>query len=289
MQGIVVENVSNLYKIQSNKKIYTATSRGKLKQEGVTPLVGDTVEFEELQNGEAVINKVMQRKSETKRPRVANISQMILVISTKDPKPDLFMLDKQLAYLEFLKITPVIVINKIDLSDNYKEIKKLYENVGYTVISTNAKEGKGVDDLIQALKNNISALSGNSGVGKSTLINAIFKKDVTQEGEVSKKNKKGKNTTTNVKLYELAENSFIVDTPGFASFDIYEIESKNLDKYFIEFSSYIQNCEFTGCTHIKEENCGIKEALKQGKISDERYNNFCTIYNDLKQKEEIKW
>ena len=140
----------------------------------------------------------------------------------------------------------------------------------------------------RALKNNINAFSGNSGVGKSTLINAIFNTDVTQEGEISKKNKRGKNTTTAIKLYEIDDNTFIADTPGFSTFDISEIESKELDKYFKEFRENIENCEFVGCTHIKEENCGIKEAIEKGIITEERYTRFCKIYEELKEKENRK-
>ena len=125
--------------------------------------------------------------------------------------------------------------------------------------------------------------------GKSSLINAIFSNEITEEGVVSHKNKKGKNTTTNIRLYEIDDDSYIADTPGFASFEIDEIESQDLEKYFIEFSKYIDNCEFVGCTHIKEKKCGIKEALKEGKIDESRYQSFCYIYQDLKEKERRKW
>ena len=219
----------------------------------------------------------------------SNITQIIFVISTKNPKPDLLMLDKQLAYAQFLGINAVIVLNKIDLDDVYLHIKELYENIGYKVILTNAKQSKGIDNLKEILKNNVSVFSGNSGVGKSTLINSLFNGNVTQEGEISQKNKKGKNTTTTVKLYDLGNKSYIADTPGFSNFSIEEIESKDLDKYFIEFKKYIKDCAFVGCTHIKEESCGIKKAVEENKISIERYQRFCYIYNELKDKEERKW
>lgn len=125
--------------------------------------------------------------------------------------------------------------------------------------------------------------------GKSTIINAIFDKEVTKEGEISTKNKKGKNTTTDIKLYELDKDTYIADTPGFSSFEITEIESSDLDKYFIDLKKYINECEFVGCTHIKEEECGIKKGIKEGKISQERYERFCKIYNELKEKEARRW
>lgn len=293
MHGIIIENISNLYRIKAEDKIYEATARGKFKQNEIIPVVGDNVEFEILdeENRKAVIEEIGERKVYIKRPKLSNITQIIFVVSSKDPKPDLLMLDKQLAFAEFLKINSVIVLNKTDLDkkEAFKEIKKIYEKIGYKVIITDAKNKQGIEELKAEMKNNINAFSGNSGVGKSTLINGIFDKDITEEGEISKRNKRGKNTTTSIKLYEIDDNTYIADTPGFSTFDISEIESKNLEKYFREFKENIINCEFVGCTHIKEENCGIKTAIQEGKIDISRYNRFCKIYNELKEREERKW
>lgn len=291
MKGIIVENISNLYKVEANAKIYDTMARGKFKKDEITPVVGDKVEIENIDDNKntAVIEKIYERNTYIKRPKISNITQMVFVLSTKNPKPDLLMLDKQLAYAEYLGIKSIIIINKIDLSDVYKEIKEIYESIGYKVILTNAKEQKGIKEVKEALKNNISVFSGNSGVGKSTLINSLFENNMTQEGEISQKNKKGKNTTTTVKLYDLGDNSYIADTPGFSSFSIEEIESNKLDKCFIEFKQYINECEFVGCTHIKEENCGIKKGLQENKINQDRYNRFCYIYQELKDKEVRKW
>lgn len=291
MQGIIIGNISNTYKIKTDTKIYEAFARGKFKNDEITPLVGDKVEIQitDEEKQTAIIEEILPRKNEIKRPKMANIDQIIFIVSTKNPKPDLLMLDKQLAYVERLKIEPVIIINKIDLQDTYKEIQELYTNIGYKTIVTSAKQGIGIDEVIQNLKNKISVFSGNSGVGKSSIINAIFGNEKTQEGEISKKNKKGKNTTTDTKLYELEENTYIADTPGFSSFEISEIESTDLDKYFREFRNEIQNCEFVGCTHIKEQDCGIKLAIEDGRISQERYERFCKIYEELKDKEKYRW
>lgn len=293
MHGIIIENISNLYKIKAQNKIYEATARGKFKQNEITPVVGDNVEIEILdeENKKAVIEKIEERKVYIKRPKLANITQIIFVVSSKDPKPDLLMLDKQLAFAEFLKINSVIVLNKTDLDkkEEFKQIKQIYEKIGYKVIITDAKKKQGIEELKAEMKNNINAFSGNSGVGKSTLINGIFDKDITEEGEISKRNKRGKNTTTSIKLYEIDDNTYIADTPGFSTFDISEIESKDLEKYFREFKENIINCEFVGCTHIKEENCGIKMAIEEGKIDISRYNRFCKIYKELKEREERRW
>lgn len=293
MKGLIIENISNLYYIEAKDgEIYEAIARGKFKKDEIIPTVGDKVEIDiiDKKNRKAIIDKIETREIYIKRPKLANITQIVYVVSSKDPKPDLLMLDKQLAFAELLDIKATIILNKTDLDkeEQFKDIKNIYEKIGYKVLETQAKEKKGIKDVKKILKNNINAFSGNSGVGKSTLINGIFNADITQEGEISKKNKKGKNTTTTIKLYKIDENSYIADTPGFSTFDISEIESRGLAKYFREFKKEIENCEFVGCTHIKEEKCGIKEAIKDGKIDESRYKSFCKIYEILKNKEEHK-
>ncbi len=291
MQGVIIGNVSNTYKIETTEKIYVAYARGKFKNRDIKPLVGDRVEIEvtDEEKNEAIIEEILPRNNEIKRPKIANIDQIIFIISTKNPKPDLLMLDKQLAYAEKIHVEPIIVVNKCDLKEIYKSIKELYSKVGYKVIVTSAKHNIGIDELKQVLRNKISVFSGNSGVGKSSIINALFDKEKTQEGEISQKNKKGKNTTTDTKLYKLEKDTYIADTPGFSSFEISEIESTELDKCFREFVPEIEKCEFVGCTHIKEENCGVKKAMQEGRVSTERYERYCSMYYELKEKEKYKW
>lgn len=229
MQGLIIENIANLYKVKNYSNypkcqrnmepvtIFEATARGKFKKEEITPVVGDKVEITVIdeENKKAVIEEIKERTVYIKRPKLSNITKIVFVISSKDPKPDLLMLDKQLAFAEFIGVKVLIVLNKTDLDDKqeFKNIRKLYEKIGYDVIETDAKAKKGIEELREKLNGNINAFSGNSGVGKSTLINGIFNRDVTQEGEISKKNKRGKNTTTAIKLYEINENTYIADTP----------------------------------------------------------------------------
>lgn len=292
-KGLIISNISNMYEVEDieNKNTIKCIPRGKFKKDDITPVVGDNIEFEYQEDGTGVINQILGRINYIKRPKMSNITQMIFVVSMKMPKPDLLLLDKQLVFAEYNKVKSVICFNKIDLEDvkTINEISKIYEDIGYKVIRTNAKTGEGIEEVYKCLENNVTAFSGNSGVGKSTLINNIFKDILTSEGEISSKNKRGKNTTTSIRLYKIDDNSYIADTPGFSTFDIYEIKSEDLSNYFIDLSEYIRNCKFIGCTHIKEEECGIKKAVQDGSISVKRYETYCKLYNELKEKELHKW
>lgn len=293
--GIIVGNGSNIYIVEDVKsnEIIKCTARGKIKELGQSLAVGDYVEYEVIskEKKEGVINTVKDRNNYIKRPKIANLTQIILVVSMSQPKPDFLMLDKQLAFAEFNNIKPIICLNKIDLVTNemVEKIEKKYTAIGYKVIKTNAVQKSGIVDLKNILYGNITAFSGNSGVGKSALINDIFEDEITKSGIISKKNQRGKNTTTSTYLYKINENTYLADTPGFSTFDVSEIASENLYKHFVEFIKPSKNCQFVGCTHVKEENCGIKDAVEKGNISKERYENFCKIYLDLKEKESRKW
>jgi len=282
--GIIVNNTSNIYTVRTDKQEYTCIAKGKFKNEVITPIVGDNVEFDIIDEGkkEGVITEIFERKVYLKRPKVANITQIMLVISIKNPKPDLLMLDKQLAFAEFLKIKPIIIINKCDLDkkNEVKHIENIYSNIGYKVITTEAKNNLGIEQIRNELKNNLTVFSGNSGVGKSTITNSILGEFKTREGEISRKSKKGKNTTTTTTIYEIGHNSYIVDTPGFSSFDIEEIDYKELKNYFIEFQK--DECEFLDCSHTKERNCKIINDVTNEIISKERYDNYCNLYDFLK-------
>lgn len=292
MTGLIIANHSNLYEVKEIEH-YMCQVRGKIKRQGLSPLVGDRVEFSvtDKEKKEGVIEGVLPRINCSKRPKMSNLEQLVLVVSSKLPKPDLLTLDKQLIYAQYLKIPAVIVVNKIDLDEeaSLRKIKEIYEKIGYPVLGTVAKEKKGILELIERLRGKINAFSGNSGVGKSTLMNAIFETELTKEGKISKKNKRGKNTTTSVSLYELEKNTYVADTPGFSTFAIDEIESKDLASYFVEFLPHITECEYDDCHHIKEEKCGVKKALQEGKISQERYEHYTKIYIEKKEKEEHRW
>ena len=291
LKGQIVSCISNLYQVQIENRIIECNVRGKFKQNEISPVVGDFVKIEILENEKekGVICEIFPRTMYSKRPKLANLTQIILVVSLKSPKPDFLLLDKQLAYAEFLKIKPIICINKIDLGkqDTINQIHEIYEKIGYTVIDTNAKENIGIENLKEMLKGEVTAFSGNSGVGKSTLINSLFEENKTQEGALSERLQRGKNTTTSITLYPI-NNGYIADTPGFSTFSIEEIESKNLALYFKEFHKFLAQCEYADCNHIKEEKCGIKMAVEQNEISNERYERYVKIMSELKEKETHK-
>ena len=284
-KGIIICTSSNVYQVAEGEKVYKCLARGKFKKEKISPLVGDEVEFTitNSEKQEGVIEQILPRKNELKRPKMANLTQLILVVSMKMPSPDLLLLDKQLVFAEFMGLKATIVLNKVDLEDKEEidRIAKFYEDIGYKIIQTNAKEGIKVEEITALLEGETTAFAGNSGVGKSTLINSIFEQELTQEGDISDKNQRGKNTTTSTTLYKYKENSNIADTPGFSTFEINEIPKEDLCHYFVEFVPYLDKCEFQGCSHIKEENCGVKEALEAGKISSQRYEDYVKIYNNL--------
>ena len=197
------------------------------------------------------------------------------------------LLDKQLVMAEKNGVDPLICINKIDLEADYSTIIETYENIGYQVITTTAKNGIGIDKLARIIGNKITAFSGNSGVGKSALTNNIFNEEVAKEGETSEKLQRGKHTTKHVELFEFANNSFIADTPGFSSFEIEGISTKELADHFIEFRKYTQECEYRSCSHIKELNCGVKKAVSKRKIDKGRYDRYVALYEKIKG--EKKW
>lgn len=284
MKGIVIKIQGSSYTVKIDSKVVDCMAKGLLKFKKTQILVGDYVEVDENDN---LITKIYPRKNEFVRPPIANIDQLIIVVASTNPTPDLMLLDKQIVMAEKNGVEPIICINKIDLNADYGYIIETYENIGYQVITTTAKNGIGIDKIARIINNKVTAFSGNSGVGKSALTNNIFNEEVALEGETSEKLQKGKHTTKHVELYEFANNSFIADTPGFSSFDIDGITHKDLEKYFIEFNSHIPECEFRSCSHIKEINCGVKKAMTKRKIDKGRYERYVQLYEKLKG--EKKW
>lgn len=276
------------YKTNIGNKI-VAEAKGNVKKSN-TILVGDNVIFEKMYD-KYIITKILDRKNQLIRPPVANIDNLIIVVSIKDPKPDYILLDKEIILCLSKGITPIICINKIDLDcqNEIDYIKKVYGDIGIEIICTSAKDNIGIDDLKKILRNKISAFSGNSGVGKSSISKKIINMDEILIGDIGNKSKKGKHTTKYVKLYNIEKDSYVLDTPGFSSFDLLGVSAKELKKYYIEFNNY--ECEYMDCNHINEEEniCMVKQNVNKNNIDKSRYERYVYIYNLLKSKEDKKY
>ena len=296
MKARVKENVLDKYvlEILENKKEIIASIKGNTKRKN-SIIVGDVVEVNEFYDRN-MIEKVYDRKNVLIRPPVANIDCLIIVISIDTPKPDFLLLDKELALCFNKNILPIIAVNKVDLNvtedtkRDLKYIKKVYGNLGVEIIEVSAKENTGIDRLTKELKNKISAFSGNSGVGKSSIINSIFKDKykTASTSETSKKTKKGRHTTKYVKIYE-KDDMYILDTPGFSSFELYDIEYKNLKNLYPDFKEY--DCDYLDCNHVNEDIsvCSIKKAVEKGKIDKGRYNRYVELFKKLKTIDDKKY
>ncbi|WP_027398253.1 ribosome small subunit-dependent GTPase A [Anaerovorax odorimutans] len=287
MKGIIIKGIAGFYYVRTDNQIYQCKARGIFKKNGITPFVGDEVIIEETDelDGEAVINEILPRKNSFIRPPIANVDCFVIVISIAKPKPNLIILDKFLVMAEKAHTKIIICFNKIDLDkDNrLEEIMKVYENL-YTVVKVSGYTGEGIDELKKLLKGKKSAFAGPSGVGKSTLLNNLQEGFNVQTGEISYKTNRGKHTTRHVEIFELDFGGMIYDTPGFTSFDVLDAEEDELHYFYPEMISFIGQCKYDNCRHIKEPDCRIREAVDSGKIHKSRYNSYVTQYNEIKEK-----
>lgn len=284
--GIILKGIGGFYYVKTQNTVYECKAKGIFRREDQTPLPGDEVNISIIDEVRAKgnIDKILPRRSYLIRPHVANINQIFIVISAKSPVPDLMLLDKLLITAEIKNIDVVICINKIDLDENqeYNCIESTYSKAGYKILKVSSKLEYGFDHLKDLLKNKITVFSGQSGVGKSTILNRIMNSMVMKTGNVSEKIERGKHTTRHAELIELEEGGFVLDTPGFSSFELSDIPYEQLEIYYPEFENLLNQCKFTGCGHVSEPDCVIKEALKSGIIDEGRYNRFIIIYNLLK-------
>ncbi|MBQ7718908.1 MAG: ribosome small subunit-dependent GTPase A [Clostridia bacterium] len=287
--GIIVKGIGGFYYVRTaGGEIYETHAAGRFRKEGMTPLVGDRVVLTE--NCDA-ISDILERKCSFVRPPVANIDQMIVVLCVTSPKVDLNLADKFLLYIETKNVDAVICINKSDIADKneVEKIKEIYEKSGYKVIVTSAEKGLGAENLRETLKGKISAFAGNSGVGKSSLLNLIEKDFALSTGEVSKKILRGKHTTRHVELLELSFGGYVLDTPGFGKINLPLMEAENVQLYFREFKKYIPDCRHRGCMHTKDtEGCAVLEAVENGKIAPSRYESYLSFCEELKDYRQWK-
>ncbi len=285
MIGKIVKGIGGFYYVKTaEKEIIECKARGIFRKENLKPYIGDDVEIS-VQNGKGNIEKILDRKNLLIRPPVSNIDILVIVVAAKDPKPDLFLTDKLILNAEIAGIKPIICINKSDL-DKADDIVEIYDKAGYEVVLLSAKNEKGSENKIMPLiKGKTTAFAGLSGVGKSTLLGVITGVE-KETGEISEKIKRGKHTTRHVELIEMDDGGYVLDTPGFSSFEVTQIKAENLQDYFPEMKNHIGECRFKGCSHINEPDCVIKDLVNDGKISKSRYESYKTIYEKLKSVKE---
>ncbi len=284
IEGIIIKGNGGLYTVKHDGGYIDCSIRGKFRIGEITPIAGDRCIVEKTDDGKGSISQVLPRKNSLIRPKLANVDNLLIVFAAANPKPILNVVDKLTVLSEKKSIKPIIIITKADVgqAEEIGYYKNIYELAGYSVIVTSKDNPGDIEErLKEELTGKVTAVAGCSGVGKSTLLNGLFGIDYLQTGDISKKNKKGKHTTTCVELFEKF-GGFVADTPGFSSLDIGEVEKDELEQLFPEIKCRLGNCRFTGCSHINEPDCMVKKALENKLISESRYNNYIEFYNILK-------
>ncbi len=288
MKGKIIKGIAGFYYVHvpEGNRVYECKAKGIFRNQKLKPLVGDDVEIDtnDQPEGNGTITDILPRSNELIRPAVANVDQAMVIFAAAEPEPNLNLLDRFLIMMQRQKVPTVVCFNKKDIAPE-KEVSLLrdtYLRCGYEVISTSTLKKDGLPSVYQLLKGKTTVLAGPSGVGKSSLINVLKPEANMETGSVSEKIKRGKHTTRHSELIYVEENTYVMDTPGFSSLYINEIEKDELKDYFIEFREYEENCRFIGCSHLNEPGCAVKEALKEGKISGIRYDNYKDLYHELK-------
>lgn len=289
MIGKIIKSQKDLYYVDSKDKTYMARARGNFRVRDKKPLVGDNVEIDVLEDDKAYITRILERKNQVKRPNIANIDQLLVFATIKEPSLNLLNLDKYLAMCEYLGVEVTIILTKIDLAEDFEieSLKETYESIGYRVLGINNYKDFPDDKIRDILRGKTSSVSGASGVGKSTFLSRLLGKDI-EIGEISEKSKRGKNTTRHTEIFKLEDETFVFDTPGFDSFDFDFIDDEvELKNYFVELRD--RPCKFKDCNHINEPGCVVKDDLKEGKISETRYKNYLILFEEEKKRRLNKW
>lgn len=286
-EGRIVKALSGFYYVANGERVYSCRARGlfKKKDAKINPLVGDWVVFDAISGDEGYVMEVGERTSELLRPPISNVDQAVLVFSMYKPMFSPLLLDKFLVHTEHAGIDSVIVLSKSDQvpEEEVKAIVKTYEAIGYTVIPTSTVEQRGVAEVREILRDRISVFAGQSGVGKSSLINAMFPGVSLQTGDVSEKLGRGKHTTRHVELIPLGGGGYVADTPGFSSLEFMDLNELDLADSFRDFAALSPGCKFRGCLHVSEPSCAVQEALSAGELSVERYEHYKQFRDELKE------
>ena len=283
-EGRIRKALSGFYCVDTGSEVLTCRARGKFRKEGISPLVGDRVEVRELGNGEGFVEAILPRKNAFSRPAVANIDQLVVIASGAIPKTDPFLIDRVAAIAALKDCGVMVLLNKCDL-DCADELYAIYTAAGFPTLRVSAETGEGIEELKPLIAGKLSAFTGNSGVGKSSILNALDPAFQLQVGDVSQALGRGRHTTRHVELFHLSCGADVVDSPGFSSFETDELNLElkhRLPETFVEFRPYLDQCRFVGCSHTKEKGCAVLEAVRAGKIQRSRHASYVRLYEELK-------
>lgn len=289
MNGRLMKGIGGFYYVETADGVFECKARGIFRKKKITPLVGDYVSITVNENAENTIDEISERKNSLVRPPLANLDQLFVVSSVIEPKFNVSVVDRIVAIAEYKNIEPVIVITKIDLDSSYEKYYNIYTNAGFKVILCDNIKGAGAELIRSLLKDKTSAFTGNTGVGKSSLLNAIDTGLSLETGETSRKLGRGRHTTRHCELYRVA-GGYVADTPGFSSLDFErgeKIMKEDLPYCFREFLPYLEKCKFqNNCSHINDKGCAVVQAVKNGEISADRHNSYTELYNEVKDIKE---
>lgn len=291
MQGKIIKGIAGFYYVHTETGgVYECKAKGVFRKDKQKPLVGDNVELDILDEDKKLghIAAILPRQNDLIRPAVANVDQALIIFAVTKPEPNFNLLDRFLILMEQKGLPCIICFNKQDLfsEEEKQELSQIYAKAGHTVLFVSALLKQGVDELTRLLEGKTTTVAGPSGVGKSSIINCLQPDVQMETGAISEKIERGKHTTRHSEIIPVNENTYLVDTPGFSSLLLFDLEKEELAQFYYEFAEYEPECKFIGCSHTHEPVCGVKQALDNGKISPIRYKNYCLLYEELAAKKK---